>query len=291
MRLVRALIVVLIGVTVSGIPELAAEQGRGRGGGIGPPRGGTGGRRGAPAGGRAAAMASAAAGRIETRSYLFSDTNEELEYAVFVSTKVNRDKKSPLLIALHGLGVPPTAWLRLIADAAQNAGYIVAAPTGYNLQGWYGANGPSSGRGSPANLGELSEKDVLNVLELMRKEFNVDERRIYLAGQSMGGAGALFLGVKHRDIWAAVAASAPAVRTRWQTPADLEPARSLPFMLIHGDQDRAVPVEQTREWVAKMNELKMTHEYHEIRGAGHGDAIVQGARRMFAFFNKHLKTP
>ena len=292
MRRVTPFLVALIAVTLSGIPELAAEQTRGRGGrgGMGPPPGGTGARRGAPAGDRAG-RGGGAADRIELRSYLFEETNEDLEYAVFVSTKVDPKKKSPLLVALHGLGVPPALWLRRIADAAQDAGYIVVAPTGYNLLGWFGANGPGSGGGprQPANLGELSEKDVMNVLDLARKEFNVDEQRIYLAGQSMGGAGALFLGIKHRDIWAAVAASAPAIRTQWQKPADLEPARSLPFMLIHGDQDQAIPVEQTREWAAKMKALEMRHEYLEIRGAGHGDAIAKGADRMFSFFKKHVK--
>jgi hypothetical protein len=41
----------------------------------------------------------------------------------------------------------------------------------------------------PPNLSELSEKDVMNVLELMKKEFNVDNERPYLPGYSMGGAG------------------------------------------------------------------------------------------------------
>ncbi len=39
--------------------------------------------------------------------------------------------------------------------------------------------------------------------------FSVDDKR-YLMGHSMGGAGALFLGPKHVDQWAAVASMAPA---------------------------------------------------------------------------------
>jgi len=293
MRLLKRLIAMLTLSAVAGVSAPAAQRGGARGipqrggnpehGGIpqvGVPRGIERGR---------GPFASDTALRIERRTYLFTDTNERIEYAVFVSSKVDKKKKSPLVIALHGLGVPPGMWLRMITDAAQNAGYILAAPMGYNLQGWYGANGPASGRGSPPNLGELSEKDVMNVLDLMRKEFNVDDRRIYLAGQSMGGAGALFLGIKHRDIWAAVAASAPAVRTALHTPADLERATDLPFILIQGDDDRAVPVEQTRQWAEKMKQLKMTYEYREIRGAGHTDAISKGARFVFAFFDKHVK--
>ena len=125
----------------------------------------------------------------------------------------------------------------------------------------------------------------MNVLDLMRKTFNIDERRIYLAGHSMGGAGALFLGIKHKDIWAAVSASAPAIRTNLHTPAELEQATDMPFILIHGDADTAVPVEQTRDWAAKMKALKMTYEYREIRGGTHASTLPLGAPFTFKFFD------
>jgi predicted esterase len=260
---------------------------RGRGGqrGIGGQRGGM--RGGQPRGGRGV---SETASRIDVRSYPFPDTGEEIEYAVFVSTKVDPKKKSPLVIGLHGLGTPPAVWLARITDAAQDAGYIVAAPMGYTVTGWYGANGPSPGRGSMPNLGELSERDVLNVLDLMKREFNVDERRIYLAGHSMGGAGALHLGIKHKHLWAAVGVSAPAVRTQFHGPDDLEQAREMPMILIQGDDDRAVPVEQTRKWAEKMKALGMTHVYREIRGGTHASTLDLGARDLFRFFDRHVRT-
>ena len=37
----------------------------------------------------------------------------------------------------------------------------------------------------------------MNLLAMARKEFNVDERRTYLMGHSMGGAGTLYLGSKY----------------------------------------------------------------------------------------------
>jgi poly(3-hydroxybutyrate) depolymerase len=248
-------------------------QGRGRSGG--------GGRRGGSAPGNVA--------RIETRRYTLPETNEKMEYAVFLSTKVNREKPSPLVIALHGLGTTPSAFLgRGLLDAAQDNGYIVAAPMGYSTTGWYGANGAGRPVGT-TSVGELSEKDVLNVLARMKDEFRIDERRIYLAGHSMGGAGALFLGIKHKDVWAAVAASAPAIRGNLHTPAELERAVDLPIILNHGDADTAVPIEQSRRWAAKMKELKMTYEYHEIRGGTHGDTLQRGSERIFTFFDKHVK--
>ncbi len=246
------------------------------------PRGMNPGRRGGPG--------SATAARIETRVYPFRDTNEQIEYSIFVSTKVKKDKPAPLVIALHGLGVPPAGMLRFLTDEAEKRGYILAAPMGYNLRGWYGITGPGTGDDAIPNLAELSEKDVMNVLDRMRVDFTIDERPIYLLGQSMGGAGALHLGVKHARVWAAVGATAPALRPS-QSPASLETIARMPVILIHGDADAAVPVTQSRTWAAKMKELAMTYEYRELAGGSHPAAIADGAKHVFAFFDKHMKSP
>src|SRR5690606_41054004 len=117
-----------------------------------------------------------------------------------------------------GLGwLPKIICYSTTIDSAEEGGDIVADPMGYNVGGWYSSpviRGPGGrafgGENAPENLSELSEKDVMNVLAMIREEFNVDESRIYLTGHSMGGAGTLFLGSKHADIWAAIAPVAPA---------------------------------------------------------------------------------
>jgi predicted esterase len=104
----------------------------------------------------------------------------------------------------------------------------------------------------------------------------------------MGGAGAIHLGIKHRDIWAAIGARAPAIRSWIHTPSELEPARALPMILVHGDADRLVPVEQSRRWAAAMKTLNMTHEYVELAGVGHG-VDQAGVRAIFSFFDRHSR--
>ena len=60
-------------------------------------------------------------------------------------------------------------------------------------------------REKPAALPELSELDVMNVLAITRRELNVDNRRIYLMGHSIGGGGTWHLGIKYPSIWAGLA--------------------------------------------------------------------------------------
>jgi poly(3-hydroxybutyrate) depolymerase len=237
--------------------------------------------------GRSRVPISASAARIQRRTYLFEETNKKIEYDVFVSARVDKRNKSPLVLALHGLGVPPGDPASLSHDDADISGYVVAAPMGYSLEGWYRVTGRIPPNAKPPNFGELSEKDVMNVLDLTRREFNIDDHRIYLVGQSMGGAGALYLGAKYHQIWAAVGASAPAAATL--SPTILEMATDLPMILIQGDEDDRVPVEPTRVWADEMRDLKMTYEYDELPGVGHRDAIIRGSRRVFAFFDKYSK--
>src|SRR5262245_57536917 len=45
--------------------------------------------------------------RVQNRTYHFTDTNEDLPYCLFVSSKVSKDKKNPLIVSLHGLGIGP----------------------------------------------------------------------------------------------------------------------------------------------------------------------------------------
>ena len=61
--------------------------------------------------------------RVQQRKYHFADTNEELPYALFVSSKVTKDKKNPLIVALHGLGGDGNSLLRGNAlDLAEEGG-------------------------------------------------------------------------------------------------------------------------------------------------------------------------
>jgi predicted peptidase len=265
--------------------------------------------------------------RVQQRTYLFTDTGEQLPYAVFVSSKVSPDKKNPLIVALHGLGGDQNTMMRANAlQLAEEGGYIMVGPMGYNSGGWYGTparyngGGPGGRRGAPpaaapaagspqappagraagpggtaitdpAKLHEASEKDVMNVLDMIRKEFNVDPNRTYLMGHSMGGAGTIYLGVKYASLWAAIGAEAPATAPAGMTPDtfSLEPAKNVPMMIVQGDMDTLVPVAGARLWIEKMKELKIPHEYVEVAGGDHGSVLTTGAPDIFGFFAKHTK--
>jgi predicted peptidase len=255
--------------------------------------------------------------RVQQRTYTFADTNEQMPYALFVSSKVTKDKKSPLIVALHGLGGDQNTMVRETlrsVELAEQGGYILVAPMGYNSGGWYGippgpprpANATAPGRGAGqqrpiiggtaitdvAKVREASEKDVMTVLDMIRKEFNVDENRIYLMGHSMGGAGTYYLGSKHGKVWAALAPMAPAAMGMTNDRAKVLQAikdAGVPMLVSMGDADEAVPVANVRMWVETMKELQMNYEYTEYPGVTHGPIMAASMPAIYAFFAKHSK--
>jgi predicted peptidase len=262
--------------------------------------------------------------RVQQRTYTFADTGEQMPYALFVSSKVTKEKKNPLIVSLHGLGGDQNTMVReslRSVELAEQGGYILVAPMGYNSGGWYGippgaprgggANAAAAaqrGRGAgagaprpviggtaitePAKVREASEKDVMTVLDMVRKEFNVDERRIYLMGHSMGGAGTYHLGSKHGNVFAALAPIAPAAMGMTNDRVKVLQAikdAGVPMLVSMGDADEAVPVANVRTWVETMKELQMNYEYKEHPGVTHGPIMAASMPDIYQFFEKHAK--
>jgi poly(3-hydroxybutyrate) depolymerase len=229
--------------------------------------------------------------RIEKRTYDFKEAKKDMEYALFVPTGYDKEKKSPLIVALHGLGSNPQQIMRYrgLTDLAEKHGYIVVAPMGYNSSGWYGVKLPKfkkDNKDAPENLAELSEKDVMNVLALARKEFNIDDNRIYLMGHSMGGGGTIHIALKNPDLFAALAPIAPAL---FRQPDELEKIKHVPIILVQGDKDNLVKVERVRPWADMMKKLEMKYEYIEVKGGDHVSIAFTKMPDIFVFFDKHKK--
>jgi pimeloyl-ACP methyl ester carboxylesterase len=214
---------------------------------------------------------------VQIQTYVFEETGEELPYSVFVSSKVMPGEPAPLVLALRGFTGTTLTFVRGTAvDMAEDGGYILVGALGYNNRAGFGvqpgvraggpgpgatpaprarAGGPpgaapaTGGRGMPPMLGgtaetdpvkvtEYSEKDVMNVLAMVREEFNIDDDRIYLMGHSQGGGGARHIAEKYSSIWASVALIAPALfGAELTAESDI---LNLPIMIAVGDEDSLI---------------------------------------------------
>ena len=151
-----------------------------------------------------------------------------------------------------------------------------------------GGRGPAIGgtkETDSAKVAQLSEKDAMNVLEMARKEFNIDDNRIYLMGHSLGGGGALHMGEKYADIWAGVAGLAPAAfGFTWTAESKL---KNVPLFITAGDADTLVT--GSKQLVDQMKGLGFNVEFKSMPGLDHGGIIGGAMPDVFKFFNENIK--
>ena len=62
---------------------------------------------------------------------------------------------------------------------AEQRGYIVVAPLGFRVDGFYGFSLPTDASPADRRRVELSEQDVMEVLKRARADYKIDESRIY----------------------------------------------------------------------------------------------------------------
>jgi poly(3-hydroxybutyrate) depolymerase len=205
----------------------------------------------------------------------------------------------PLVVALHGFGGDQDyffAALDELPDLLERHGFIFVAPLGYSKGGWYGApldipgnRARSSGQPPPPTTQtaeemkrerQLSEADVMNVLELVTREYNVDPDRTYLMGHSMGGMGTYVLGQKYAEKWAAIGVMSG---TLADVTYELERLRGVAVMLSAGEQEAPV-VEAAKAQIGTLNALGITTGLFVAPGATHGSMIAPTIPRVLEFF-------
>lgn len=105
---------------------------------------------------------------------------------------------------------------------------------------------------------------ALELLDSLQRSFSLDGRRIYVAGQSMGGFGAWGLVAAHPKRFAA---SVPVCGGGDE--AEAHKLVRVPIWAFHGELDAAVNAERSRSMIAAIRRAGGTPRYTEYKGAGH----------------------
>ncbi|MEF9999601.1 extracellular catalytic domain type 1 short-chain-length polyhydroxyalkanoate depolymerase [Comamonas sp.] len=174
----------------------------------------------------------------------------------------------PLVLMLHGCTQNPQDFATGTAmnGVAQTANALVLYPAQAqqanpkNCWNWFRPEDQLRGAGEPATL-------VAMVRDVMRRH-PVDERRVYVAGLSAGGAMAALLGREYPDVFAAVgvhsglqpgaARNVMGALSAMKSGAKLPPApaapmpagQALPALIVfHGDADRTVAARNAEQLV------------------------------------------
>lgn len=178
-----------------------------------------------------AALPGAAGEVLENLAAPSPALGRDLRYHVYLPDEHVPDANLPVVYLLHGFGAGPNEWVngadlpatldRMIA-AGQIAPVIAVMPDG--AKSWYV---DSAATGGPGDFETAIARDLVTEID-RRFETAADPRHRAIAGNSMGGFGALRLAFAHPDIFGAVAGLAPALykdgtNSRGRSPAPANP--------------------------------------------------------------------
>jgi predicted peptidase len=239
----------------------------------------------------------------QDRHYRLEKAGREMPYHLYVPQSYNPKKGAPLVVALHGYGVNYGFFFGFVQDLpalCEKYGFICVAPMGYSTSGWYGApitvpGAPPPGSRLPVpQTGseqeqllerELSELDVMTVLDIVKREYKVDKKRIYLMGHSMGGFGTWFLGQKHAGTWAAIAPMS-GISDKALQELDIKKLARKPVLVAVGEQETDTVV-ASKKAVEALKAAGGEVKYVEIAGGTHGSMVAPSTAQILEFFSKH----
>lgn len=186
-------------------------------------------------------------------------------------------RPAPVVFVFHGKGgrkdfIPHVTGFD---EHAVKNGYIVVYPGG--LENEWELRDVETNR-------DLKFFDAM--FEHITTRYNVDLRRVYATGMSMGGYFSNLLAARRSERIAAIAPHSGGLGPLAFT--GIRARRKYPVLIIHGDEDRVVKVEQGRS--SRDAYLKDGHpvEYVEVKGMGHAWAKSENITdRIWKFFMDH----
>jgi predicted esterase len=212
-------------------------------------------------------------------AYRSAADNSLQPYRFYIPTNYDAKKKWPMVVALHGMGGDENSFFAgydngAIRRFAEERGYVIVCP---------------KGRGPASMYMGTAERDVIDVIGEMKREYSVDDDRVYLMGHSMGGYGTWSVAAGHPELFAAIGpisgGGTPFTTTR------LKALAQTPWIVVHGDNDPTVSVEESRKMVKAGKEIGIEIKYIEVPGGNHGSVVVPAFKDIFDWFDAHKRQP
>jgi poly(3-hydroxybutyrate) depolymerase len=119
------------------------------------------------------------------------------------------------------------------------------------------------------------------------KEYGVDPGRVFLHGQNPSGSGALHLGAKYPDRFAALVISSGPIEFE-SFPFDRIKGK-MGLMVIHGDKDTSNPIDASQKMAGAAKAAGVYTVYATVPGGEHLTAYLTFASQIFDFLDTQKK--
>ena len=204
-------------------------------------------------------------------------SNDSLNYRLLRPEVEQEGEKYPLVLFLHGSGERGSdnekqlfhgsqMWLNPVNR--ENYPAFVLVPQCPESGYWAYTDRPSSFE--PDQMpSDIPLSPVFRTLKELIDTYlampQVDKKRVYVIGLSMGAMGTYDLAIRYPEIFAAAIPICGTVN-----PTRLSAAKDVKFRIFHGDADTVVPVSGSRQAYKALKAAGADVEYIEFPGVTHG---------------------
>jgi predicted peptidase len=207
-------------------------------------------------------LAFARAGGKDERGFLdriYKDADgDEAKYVLFVPHDYKGTKAYPLILFLHGSGESGDDGKKQV-----KVGLGPAVQKDEKTFPFFVIFPQSQERNWNADADDAQR--AMRILELVQKEYKIDPKRVCLTGLSMGGSGTWSLAVKYPDKWAAIVPICGGGGYRRQAAK----IKQIPCWCFHGDADKAVKVDHSRNMIKALKAAGGEPKYDEYPDVPH----------------------
>lgn len=217
---------------------------------------------------------------FEPRTYKAKD-NTTIPYRIYIPSNYDPENPPPVVTILHGAGERGNDNARQLLNfvpnifSQDNSPYwnaIVICPQCPGGNQWVDTSW-SIGNYSTATVKQSNEiTAVLEILGEIKKEFETDTNRYYVAGLSMGGYGTWDIIMRHPDLFAGAIAMCGGAD---ESMAKMLVEKRFPVYALHGGSDSVVKYQGTKSMIDAMTEactelgLDPVHKFKPLAGYDH----------------------
>ena len=160
------------------------------------------------------------------------------QYLLYIPKSYSKDKKMPLLIALHGRFETGETMMKGSGfnGIADKEGFIVAYPYGYR-RSW--ADGRDAVPADKDNIDDV--KFITTLMDYLIKQFSIAKEKVFISGYSNGAVMANTLAVKITDRLAGVA-SVEGDMTYFDI-SSFPLSKHIPIMFVNGTADKIIKID------------------------------------------------
>jgi predicted peptidase len=192
--------------------------------------------------------------------------------------QINEKEKAPLIIYLHGGGAHNGPTSRHLGNSTASLISKGKYPFNLLIPVFQKVDGQPNG---------WNPDDLKRLLEFIIKVYNIDAKRVFLTGHSMGGAGTFMWGNKYPELFAGLVprSAGGAESPKGELPVEAKNFVNVPIWAFHGSKDGACDYRKIESLMKEIENLGGKPKFSLLEGLGHNiSSVVNSDDKILKWF-------